>query len=62
LEPVSPDGYGIYEAPQVAIYHRWDGGDLDMNVVSAEVFFAGFELLTFVLKGPRGARGESMPI
>ena len=26
----SPNGYGINETLQVAIYHRWDGGDLYM--------------------------------
>ena len=30
----SPDGYGINEALQVAIYHRWDGGDLYMIVLN----------------------------
>ena len=30
----SPDGYGINEGLQVAIYHRWDGGDLYMIVLN----------------------------
>lgn len=30
----SPDGYGIDEARQVAIYHRWNGGDLYMVVLN----------------------------
>jgi 1,4-alpha-glucan branching enzyme len=30
----SPDGYGFNEALQVAIYHRWDGGDLYMIVLN----------------------------
>ena len=30
----SPDGYGINEALQVAIYHRWDGADLYMIVLN----------------------------
>jgi pullulanase len=30
----SPDGYGINESLQVAIYHRWDGGDLYMIVLN----------------------------
>ena len=30
----SPDGYGISEAQQVAIYHRWDGSDLYMIVLN----------------------------
>lgn len=30
----SPDGYGINEALQVAIYHRWDGPDLYMIVLN----------------------------
>lgn len=30
----SPDGYGINEALQVAIYHRWDGADRYMIVLN----------------------------
>lgn len=30
----SPDGYGIDEALQVEIYHRWDGADLYMIVLN----------------------------
>ena len=30
----SPDGYGINEGLQVAIYHRWNGGDLYMVVLN----------------------------
>jgi 1,4-alpha-glucan branching enzyme len=30
----SPDGYGIDESLQVAIYHRWSGGDLYMVVLN----------------------------
>ena len=30
----SPDGYGINEGQQVAIYHRWNGGDLYMIVLN----------------------------
>jgi pullulanase len=30
----SPDGYGINEALQVAIYHRWSGADLYMVVLN----------------------------
>ena len=30
----SPDGYGINEGLQVAIYHRWEGGDLYMIVLN----------------------------
>jgi len=30
----SPDGYGINEAMQIAIYHRWDDGDLYMIVLN----------------------------
>jgi hypothetical protein len=30
----SPDGYGISEAQQVAIYHRWSGADLYMIVLN----------------------------
>jgi 1,4-alpha-glucan branching enzyme len=30
----SPDGYGINEAMQVAIYHRWSGADLYMVVLN----------------------------
>jgi 1,4-alpha-glucan branching enzyme len=31
---LSPDGYGIDEMRQIAIYHRWDGGDLYMIVLN----------------------------
>ena len=30
----SPDGYGVNESLQVAIYHRWSGGDLYMIVLN----------------------------
>jgi pullulanase len=30
----SPEGYGINEALQVAIFHRWDGGDLYMILLN----------------------------
>jgi len=30
----SPEGYGIDESRQLAIYHRWDGGDLYMIVLN----------------------------
>ena len=30
----SPDGYGINEGLQVAIYHRWNGADLYMIVLN----------------------------
>ena len=31
---LSPDGYGIDEARQIAIYHRWDGADRYMIVLN----------------------------
>jgi hypothetical protein len=31
---LSPDGYGIDEVRQVALYHRWAGGDLYMIVLN----------------------------
>ncbi len=31
---LSPDGYGIDEGKQIAIYHRWSGGDLYMIVLN----------------------------
>ena len=31
---LSPDGYGIDEVRQIAIYHRWSGGDLYMIVLN----------------------------
>ena len=31
---MSPDGYGIDEVRQVALYHRWAGSDLYMIVLN----------------------------